>query len=85
MTATKKILIVDVDTDLQEMLTEQLELHGEFIADSTDLGRDAINKTLAQYYDIILMDVNLTDIDGREVCRIMRKNGIKSPIVMLSR
>ena len=31
------------------------------------------------------MDVSLTDMDGREVCRMMRENGIKSPIVMLSR
>ena len=85
MTAEKKILIVDDDTDLQEMLTEQLELHGEFLTDSVDNGRAAIDKTLERYYDIILMDVSLTDMDGREVCRMMRENGIKAPIVMLSR
>ena len=85
MTAVKKILIVDFDQNLQEILKEQLEAEGEFITDGVENGRTAIDKTLTQYYDIIIMEADLTDIDGRVVCRTMRKNGITSPIVMLSR
>jgi DNA-binding response OmpR family regulator len=85
MTGAKKALIVDGDRDLQEMLKEQFEVNGEFLTDSVNSGRAAIDKTLEQYYDIILVDAGLPDIDGRAVCKVMRKNGIKSPIVMLSK
>jgi DNA-binding response OmpR family regulator len=85
MTGAKKVLIVDADRDLQEMLKEQFEVNSEFLTDSVISGRAAIDKTLEQYYDIILMDAGLPDIDGRTVCKVMRENGIKSPIVMLSK
>jgi DNA-binding response OmpR family regulator len=85
MTGVKRVLIVDFDTNLQEILKEQLEAESEFITDGVENGRTAIDKTLTQYYDIIIMEVGLPDIDGRAVCRTMRENGITSPIVMLSR
>jgi DNA-binding response OmpR family regulator len=84
MTGVKRVLIVDFDTNLQEILKEQLEAESEFITDGVENGRTAIDKTLTQYYDIIIMEVGLPDIDGRAVCRTMRENGITSPIVMLS-
>ena len=84
MTGVKKILIVDFDKNLQEILKEQLEVQGEFITDAANDGQTAIDKTLAQYYDVIIMEVGLTDIDGRVVCRTMREHGITSPIVILS-
>ena len=85
MTGAKKVLIVDGDSHLQETLQEQLELNSEFLTDVVDNGHAAIDKTLDQYYDVIIMDVGLPDIDGRAVCAAMRKNGIKTPIVILSR
>ena len=36
------------------------------------------------YHTVILLDVGLPDMDGREVCRVMRRNGVKSPIIMLT-
>ena len=85
MTGAKKVLIVDGDSHLQETLQEQLEFNSEFLTDFVDNGHAAIDKTLDQYYDVIIMDVGLPDIDGRAVCAAMRKNGIKTPIVILSR
>ena len=85
MTGAKKVLIVDGDSHLQKTLQEQLELNSEFLTDVVDNGHAAIDKTLDQYYDVIIMDVGLPDIDGRAVCAAMRKNGIKTPIVILSR
>jgi len=35
-------------------------------------------------YDLIILDVGLPDTDGRELCRLMRKQGVKSPILMLT-
>jgi DNA-binding response OmpR family regulator len=85
MTGPKKVLIVDFDPDLQEILKEQLELQGEFVTDGVDNGQSALDRTFVRYYDIIIMAIGLTDIDGCVVCRTMRQNGVKSPIVMLSK
>ena len=35
-------------------------------------------------FDIILLDIGLPDIDGRDVCRQMRAQGVRSPIIMLT-
>ena len=84
MTAGRKVLVVDDDEDLRQMLAEQLEIHEKFITDGVESGAEAIETTKTQYYDMILLDVGLPDMDGREVCRVMRRNGVKSPIIMLT-
>ena len=84
MTAGRRVLVVDDDEDLRQMLAEQLEIHEEFVTDGVDSGAIAIETAKNQYYDMILLDVGLPDMDGREACRIMRKNGFKSPIIMLT-
>ena len=84
MTAGRRVLVVDDDEDLRQLLAEQLQIHEEFVTDTVESGAEAINITKEQYYDMILLDVGLPDMDGREVCRVMRRNGIKSPIIMLT-
>ena len=84
MTSNRRILLIGDDEDLRDMLTEQLQIHQEFVTESVGNGTDAIERTKEQYFDIILLDVNLPDIDGCELCRIMRRNGIKMPIIMLT-
>ncbi|MEE2760294.1 MAG: response regulator transcription factor [Pseudomonadota bacterium] len=84
MTSNRRILLVVDDEDLREMLTEQLQIHEEFLTESIGNGTDAIERAKEQYFDIILLDVSLPDIDGCEVCRIMRYNGVKSPMIMLT-
>ncbi len=84
MNVGKKILIVDDDDDLRESLSEQLRLHEEFETETADSGATALEKIKADYFDAIILDVGLPDMDGREVCRLMRRNGMKSPIIMLT-
>ena len=84
MTNGKKILIVDDDDALREMLCEQLQLHEEFVSFEAESGAKALEMVKADYYDVIILDVGLPDIDGREVCRLMRRNGVRSPIIMLT-
>ena len=83
MTNGKRILIVDDDTTLVEMLSEQLQLNEEFATVSAELGADALELSKKNNYDAIILDVGLPDMDGREVCRLMRRNGVRSPIIML--
>jgi len=84
MTNGKQILIVDDDTTLVEMLSEQLQLHEEFATIGAESGAEALELSKKEYYDVIILDVGLPDMDGREVCRLMRRNGVRSPIIMLT-
>ena len=80
----KKILLVDDDEALRQSLGEQLRLHEEFSTVESGNGGDALDVAKQEYFDAILLDVGLPDMDGREVCRLMRRNGVKSPIIMLT-
>ncbi|HER26068.1 MAG TPA: response regulator transcription factor [Rhodospirillales bacterium] len=84
MTSGKHVLIVDDDAPLLEMLCEQLQLHEEFSTATALTGAEALDLSKNDYFDVIILDVGLPDMDGREVCRLMRRNGVKSPIIMLT-
>src|SRR5919201_1026467 len=84
MANKRTILIVDDDADLREALVEQLSLHEEFQAIPADTGSKGVQAAKAGQIDLVIMDVELPDIDGREAVRILRKNGFKSPIIMLT-
>lgn len=84
MSVAKKILLIDDDTDLRESLREQLELHEEFAALEAATGGEGLELSKAEHFDLIVLDVGLPDLDGREVCRMMRRNGVSSPIIMLT-
>jgi DNA-binding response OmpR family regulator len=84
MASGKRILIVDDDRDLVEMLGEQLQLHEEFATAGVATGSEGLEAAKAGNFDVIILDVGLPDMDGREVCRLMRRAGVKSPIIMLT-
>ncbi len=80
----KKILLVEDDDALRQSLSEQLRLHEEFVIVEADTGGKALAQVKSEYFDVILLDVGLPDMDGREVCRLLRRNGVKSPVIMLT-
>jgi len=80
----KKILLVDDEADLRHSLAEQLELHGEFATVEADTGAAGLEAVKQQHFDLVLLDVGLPDMDGREVCKLMRRNGVKCPVIMLT-
>ncbi|MPZ58110.1 MAG: response regulator [Rhizobiales bacterium] len=84
MANVRKILIVDDDAELRDALVEQLALHDEFEALAVDSAAKAVATAKAGQIDLVIMDVGLPDVDGRETVRILRKNGFKAPIIMLT-
>ena len=84
MSNVKKILLVDDDDDLREALGEQLVMTEDFDVFEAIDGHDAMAKVKAGRYDLVILDVGLPDTDGRELCKIMRKQGVKCPVVMLT-
>ncbi|MFN3230623.1 MAG: response regulator transcription factor [Alphaproteobacteria bacterium] len=84
MKSHKKALLIDDDNDLRSSLAGQLRLTDEFETEEAETGSEGLNKAREQEYDIVLLDVGLPDIDGREVCRLMRKHGVKVPVILLT-
>ena len=82
--STKTILIVDDDADLSESLAEQLGLHEEFDVRTVDTAKAAIERVKDEQIDLMILDVGLPDMDGREACKVMRKHGFRAPVIMLT-
>jgi DNA-binding response OmpR family regulator len=84
MPSARRLLVVDDDHDLLDTLTEQLALYDGFAVLSADTAASAVNRAKADRIDLAIMDVGLPDMDGREAVKIMRRNGFRSPIIMLT-
>ncbi|MDG2403415.1 MAG: response regulator transcription factor [Paracoccaceae bacterium] len=84
MTDLKTILLIDDDDDLCEVLKEQFLMVEDFNFVEANSGVAALNQVKNERFDLLLLDVGLPDADGRELCRLMRKQGLKSPVIMLT-
>ena len=84
MAQLKKVLLIDDDEDLREALSEQLLMTEDFDVYEGGSGAEALEKIKEQSYDLLVLDVGLHDTDGRELCRLIRKQGVKCPILMLT-
>ena len=83
MSRLKTLLIIDDDADLRSAVAEQLETGG-FATLEADTARQGVEAALGQNPDLILLDVELPDMDGREACRQIRQRGVTAPIIMLT-
>jgi DNA-binding response OmpR family regulator len=84
MANARKILVVDDDPQLREALVEQLALQQEFETETAETAQAALQSAKNGNIDLVLMDVGLPDMDGREAVRVLRKNGFKAPVIMLT-
>ena len=84
MAQLKKVLLIDDDEDLREALSEQLLMTEDFDVHEGVSGAEALEKVKQHSYDLLVLDVGLPDTDGRELCRLIRKQGVKCPILMLT-
>ncbi|RMF38951.1 MAG: DNA-binding response regulator [Alphaproteobacteria bacterium] len=84
MSTLRRILLVDDDADLREALADQLVLTDDFDVFEAANAAEALDRIKHQSYDLVILDVGLPDMDGRELCRLMRKHGVKCPVLMLT-
>lgn len=84
MNPAKRILLVDDDLPLRQSLAEQLQLHEEFDTREVGDAAGALAAVKNDHFAAILLDVGLPDMDGRDLCRLLRREGVRCPIVMLT-
>ncbi|GGC27633.1 DNA-binding response regulator [Siccirubricoccus deserti] len=86
MAGPRPLLIVDDDAALRATLAEQLSLDGEFAPAEAATAEEAqqMLADAAARFDAVLLDIGLPDGDGRELCTLLRRQGIKIPIIMLT-
>ena len=81
---SRTILIVDDDDDLRSTLVEQLSLYEEFTVLQEATAAKGVAAARAGVIDLLIMDVGLPDMDGREAVKMLRKGGFRAPIIMLT-
>jgi len=78
-----RILVVEDERDIALGLEEDLTRHGHEVEVVRD-GDAAVRRGREQAWDVILLDIMLPYRDGFEVCRELRRSGVKTPIIMLT-
>src|SRR6201991_3236148 len=81
---SRTILIVDDDDDLLATLVEQLALYEEFDVQQESTAAKGVAAARGGVVDLLIMDVGLPDMDGREAVKLLRRGGYKAPIIMLT-
>ncbi|MSO96949.1 MAG: response regulator transcription factor [Rhodospirillaceae bacterium] len=85
MSTGRTLLIVEDDELLRKALKDQLTAQQDFsVIDEAISGAAALKQIKAAVYDMILLDIGLPDMDGRDVCKQLRGAGVRSPIIMLT-
>src|SRR4051812_44731730 len=79
------MLVVEDDSDIADLVVRYLEKAG-YAADRVASGRGAIEAVRARVPDLVVLDVMLPEIDGLEVCRLLRAGDKTAaiPIIMLT-
>jgi two-component system OmpR family response regulator len=77
------ILVVEDEEPIRELVTTALRFTG-FTVQGTGNGREALVLARTKPFDLLVLDVNLPDVDGFEICRTLRAAGNQTPVVFLT-
>jgi len=80
----RHLFLVDDDQDLRKTLVDQLSHYREFTITEAGSAGEALKKVDDRHVDLMILDVGLPDMDGREAVKILRNNGFSSPVLMLT-
>ncbi len=78
-----KVLVVDDEPNIRELVEVALKFHGCAVAVSAS-GKDALHQAEIYEPDLMILDVMLPDMDGFEVCRLLRADGNDVPVIFLT-
>ena len=78
-----RILVVDDEDSILDLVASALRFAG-YDVEMEQTGFEALRAIRASLPDLIVLDVNLPDADGFEICRRMRRDGIDTPVVFLT-
>jgi two-component system response regulator MprA len=78
-----RLLVVDDDRGLRDVLRRALTLSG-YEVHLAESGSEALSALSSEVPDAMVLDIGLPDIDGLEVCRLIRREGNRVPILMLT-
>lgn len=81
--AGQRLLVVDDEDNLRSMLTAALRHHGFEVTEAAN-GRDGLAQIAADRPDLVILDVMMPDLDGFEVCRRLRSEGNRTPVLFLT-
>src|SRR6188768_1245772 len=81
--AGQHLLVVDDEDNLRSMLAAALQHHG-FAVTTASNGREALDVIPVERPDLVLLDVMMPDLDGFEVCRRLRTDGDRTPVLFLT-
>lgn len=79
----KRILIVDDDDEIRELLEFDIAQSGYFVDTAVD-GKEGLTKVLNNSYDLVILDVMMPKMNGFDVCKNIRQAKIAIPILMLT-
>jgi two-component system response regulator MprA len=78
-----RVLVADDDRAIREALQRALELDGYEVETTTD-GVEALSTLRAEQFDLAILDVMMPGVDGLGVCRVLRSDGSRIPVLMLT-
>ena len=77
------VLLVDDNTDILCNVRDYLEMNGMAVETAIN-GKEALERMSQRSYAVCVLDIGLPDVDGLSVCKTLRANGDKTPILMLT-
>ena len=80
---SQRVLVADDDRAIRESLARALELEGYEVATVAD-GVEALTRARRSAFDALVVDVMMPDVDGLAVCRVLRAEGDRTPVLMLT-
>jgi DNA-binding response OmpR family regulator len=78
-----KILIIEDEKNLNKILQDNFKTNN-FIVDYTEKGETGLSLAKTNKYDLIVLDYNLPDLNGKTICQRIRKEKIHTPIIMIT-
>lgn len=78
-----KILVVEDEIKLANAIKRALELQ-KYTVDVANDGEEGLDLAIGEKYDLILLDLMLPKVDGIEICKQVRSEGMSTPVLMLT-